>query len=82
MGPGSGRRHSSGKGGFADNKNLSVGDSLKEERRIEGLQWGHSKGKLERPGLGRRQNGWGCIRAFSSLSGDYLITVGGGCGRR
>lgn len=81
MGPGSRRRHSSGKGGFSDNKNLSEGDSLKE-RRIEGLYWGHSKGKLERPGLGRRQNGWGCITALSSLSGDYLITVGGGCGRR
>lgn len=76
-------RHSSGIGGFTDNKNLSVGYNLKEERMIEGLRRGASEGKLEaRLFFGRRQDGWGCIIALSSLSGDYLITVGGGCGRR
>ena len=71
------RRHSSGIGGFTDNKNLSVGYNLKEERMIEGLRWGHSKGRLERPDFGRRQDGWGCIIALRSLSSDCLITVGG-----
>lgn len=50
METGSGREMLFRNGGFSDNKNLSVGYSLKEKRMIEGLLRGDSKGKLERPG--------------------------------